>query len=75
MKNNNKRLRQSNFFILNVLFIVLFTSLTNSTLLITAPLINKFPNSTVPYSYANFGNIPYGKTLVFDLVNFEISLC
>ncbi len=57
------------------LSILLFISAANSTLLITAPLKNEFKNSTVPYSYANFGTIPYGKTLTFELINFGQSLC
>lgn len=48
-------------------FIVLFT-LTNQTLLIASPAINPFDESKIPYSYANIGNVPYGKTLTFDLV-------
>jgi len=50
--------------------IVCLICISNTTLLITAPIKNQFTNSTVSYSYANFGTIPYGKTLAFDLINF-----
>jgi hypothetical protein len=38
-----------------------------STLVITTPLVTDFPNNTIDYFYANFGEIPYGKTLSFDV--------
>lgn len=47
-----------------------------STILITSPAINPFDDSKIPYSYANIGTIPYGKTLTFDLVESnDIDLC
>lgn len=54
-----------------MLSLILFGTLmllTNQTLLIASPAINPFDESKIPYSYANIGNIPYGKTLTFDLV-------
>lgn len=52
------------------LFIIITLSVfyTQSTILISSPAINPFDNSEVPYSYANIGSIPYGKTLSFDLI-------
>jgi len=50
-------------------------SLTLSTLVITSPLVTDFPNNTVDYFYANFGEIPYGKTLSFDVLLLNDSLC
>ena len=50
-----------------LLAFILFTSLTTSTILITSPALNYFPDSKIPYSYTNVGTIPYGKTLIFDL--------
>lgn len=45
------------------------------TLVITTPLVTDFPDNTVDYFYANFGEIPYGKTLSFDLLLLSDSLC
>jgi hypothetical protein len=45
------------------------------TLVITTPLVTDFPDNTLDYFYANFGDIPYGKTLSFDLVILQDSLC
>lgn len=55
---------------LTVLFVLSFVliPLSHQTLLIASPAINPFDESKIPYSYANIGNIPYGKTLTFDLV-------
>jgi hypothetical protein len=46
-----------------------------STLVITTPLITDFANNTIDYYYANFGEVPYGKTLSFDIAVFDASLC
>ena len=46
-----------------------------TTMLITSPAKTLFPNSTIPYSYANFGFIPYGKTLSFVLQPYTKDLC
>lgn len=61
-----------------VLLVLCFTliPLSHQTLLITSPAINPFDDSKIPYSYANIGNVPYGKTLTFDLVeNHTLDLC
>lgn len=50
-------------------------SLCLSTLVIKSPLVTDFPNNTIDYFYANFGEIPYGKTLSFDLLVLDNSLC
>lgn len=41
---------------------------SHQTMLISSPAINPFDESKIPYSYANVGTIPYGKTLSFDLI-------
>ena len=37
------------------------------TIISPQPLVdffnNKYPNSSIPYSIANYGDVPYGKTL------------
>jgi hypothetical protein len=61
---------------INIISLVLFVlTLTDCTLLITSPAITSFPNSTIPYSYANFGFIPYGKTLSLLLQPYTKNLC
>jgi hypothetical protein len=47
----------------------------HATLLITSPLVTDFPNNSIPYFYANFGEVTYGKTLSFDLKIMENGLC
>ena len=54
--------------------LVLLTA-SHSTLLITSPLVTDFPNNSIPYFYANFGEVTYGKTLSFDLKIMENGLC
>lgn len=54
-------------FLIPCLFMTM-ASIVTSTMLITSPAINPFDDSTILYSYANIGSIPYGKTLTFDLV-------
>ena len=62
--------------VITLILILTLISLTNQTLLIASPAINPFDESKIPYSYANIGNIPYGKTLTFDLVeNDSLDLC
>lgn len=56
-----------------ILIIAVWTAL--STLVITDPLVTDFPNNTVPYFYANFGEVTYGKTLSFDIQIMESGLC
>ena len=59
-----------------VLFFAFMFALTTSTILITSPAINPLDDSKIPYSYANIGTIPYGKTLTFDLVERQdLDLC
>jgi len=60
---------------LRIFVITTLLSLAISTLVITSPLVTDFPDNTIDYFYANFGEIPYGKTLSFDLIIFDVSLC
>lgn len=57
------------------LTLILCTTLASPTIVITSPLQTDFPDNEVEYMYANFGEIPYGKTLSVDLFLFENSLC
>lgn len=52
----------------NLLLLLLLINVCLSTILITSPAINPFDQSLIPYKYSNIGNVPYGKTLTFDLV-------
>ena len=45
------------------------------TLIITTPLVTDFKDNTIDYYYANFGEIPYGKTMSYDVVVLNSSLC
>lgn len=60
---------------LRIFVLVTCMSIAWSTLVITTPLITDFPNNTIDYFYANFGEISYGKTLSFDLQVTNNSLC
>jgi hypothetical protein len=60
---------------LRIFAIITLLSVALSTLVITSPLVTDFPDNTIDYFYANFGEIPYGKTLSFDLIIFDVSLC
>lgn len=60
----------------NLILLTILMSYATSTMLITSPAINPFDDSKIPYSYANIGTIPYGKTLTYDLVESTgIDLC
>lgn len=58
-------------------FIAILTllTLTQSSLVITSPLVTDFPDNSIPYFYANFGEVTYGKTLSFDVRIMENGLC
>lgn len=58
-----------------VVLLVLLLTMLDATVLITSPIVTLFPNNTLPYYYANFGEVPYGKSLRFNLVVPESSLC
>ena len=47
----------------------------NGTMIITQPANTPFPNNTIEYSYANFGDIQYGKSESYDLVHIDNNLC
>jgi hypothetical protein len=50
-------------------------ALARGSLIVTSPLVTDFPNNSIPYFYANFGEVSYGKTLSFDLQLMESGLC
>ena len=58
-------------------FIAIFTvlAIAHASLIITSPLVTDFPNNSIPYFYANFGEVTYGKTLSFDVRIMENGLC
>lgn len=59
-----------------ILALVLFLiSLTTARLIITTPLVTEFPNNSIPYYYANFGEVPYGKSLSYDVIVLDDGLC
>jgi hypothetical protein len=60
---------------LRIFAIITLLSVALSTLVITSPLVTDFPDNTIDYFYANFGEIPYGKTSSFDLIILDVSLC
>jgi len=50
-----------------LLLALLFLAIAHTTIVITSPLQTGFPNNELNYLYVNFGEIPYSKTLTFDL--------
>ena len=50
-------------------------SITNCTLRIVQPIDSGFPDQKVPYQYANFGKVPYGRTFSYQLVVPKNNLC
>jgi hypothetical protein len=58
--------------ILSITFILIAV---NTTLVITNPLVTDFTDNEVKYFYANFGEVPYGKTQSFDVVLLDRFLC
>lgn len=69
MKQGNKEM--SRIAILSILLVI-----ASSNMLITSPAINPFDESLIPYSYSNIGDVPYGKTLTFDLIDSgDLDLC
>lgn len=59
----------------NVILLIALLAAARGTIIITNPPNTEFANNTVTYFYANFGEVPYGKTLSFDLVVLKNSLC
>lgn len=54
---------------IRVLTILALTLLTTSKMIVQSPselvqfFAEKYQNGDIPYSIANYGNVPYGKTL------------
>jgi len=54
--------------LLKVLFAFFcLAAVTRTTIVITNLLQTGFADNEIEYRYLNFGEIPYGKTLAFDL--------
>jgi len=60
---------------LRIIVLLATSLLIYGTLIITTPLVTDFKDNTIDYYYANFGEIPYGKTMSYDVVVFNSSLC
>ncbi len=60
---------------IRIITLIACITITLTTLVITTPLVTTFPDNNIDYYYANFGEIPYGKTLSFDVVVLDQSLC
>lgn len=56
---------------IRIIALIACFTLSLNTLVITTPLVSDFVNNTVDYFYANFGEVPYGKTLSFDVIVFD----
>ncbi len=52
----------------SILLLLYFAIAVRSTIIVTSPAINPLVDSEIQYSYANIGTVPYGKTLIFDLI-------
>ncbi len=50
-------------------------SFVATTVIITSPLLTPFADNKLNYSYANFGQVPYGKSISYDLVYVDNNLC
>lgn len=59
----------------NIVLISICIICIRSTLIITNPIVTDFPNNELNYYYSNFGEIPYAKTLSFDINVSNDSLC
>ena len=60
---------------LRIIVLLATCSFIYGTLIITTPLVTDFKDNTIDYYYANFGEIPYGKTMSYDVVVLNSSLC
>jgi hypothetical protein len=58
-----------------LLVVLAVVAVGRSTIVITNPMVTDFENNTLTYFYANFGEVPYGKTMSFDLVVLDHGLC
>ncbi len=60
---------------LRITILLAVCSAVYGTLIITTPLVTDFKDNSIDYYYANFGQIPYGKTLSYDVLVLNSSLC
>lgn len=60
---------------LRLIGLILMIGLAHSTIIITSPLVTDFDNNTLNYFYANFGEVPYGKSLNYEIIVLDDGLC
>lgn len=60
---------------LSLIIAIMTTGLVHATILVTSPLVTDFDNNTIAYFYANFGEVPYGKSLAYELIVLDHGLC
>ena len=60
---------------LSLIAAIMMAGLVQATIIVTSPLVTDFDNNTIAYFYANFGEVPYGKSLTYELIVLDHGLC
>lgn len=60
---------------LSLVGLIMMVGVVQSTIIVTSPLVTDFDNNTINYFYANFGEVPYGKSLTYELIVLDHGLC
>ena len=60
---------------LSLIAALMMVGLVQATIIVTSPLVTDFDNNTIAYFYANFGEVPYGKSLTYELIVLDHGLC
>lgn len=60
---------------LSLIAAIMMVGLVQATIIVTSPLVTDFDNNTIAYFYANFGEVPYGKSLTYELIVLDNGLC
>lgn len=60
---------------LTLIMAIAMAGLVRATIIVTNPIVTDFDNNTIAYFYANFGEVPYGKSLTYELVVLDHGLC
>lgn len=60
---------------LRIIVLLAACSAVYATLIITTPLVTDFKDNSIDYFYANFGQIPYAKTMSYDVIVLDSTLC
>ena len=60
---------------LSLIAAIMMVRLVQATIIVTSPLVTDFDNNTIAYFYANFGEVPYGKSLTYELIVLDHGLC